>query len=156
LAKLKRDRTKANAAVKKLEDDFWPLDSGGRAAKAKQLKAKAAATSGAVAEGQQALLLEVEAAVPAAAPAEKPSAGLHQARDALKEACGERGVVLGILRDDLGAKLEGHVVRGRRELVSAYRNWEDKYAVSSRDVEAWRARAAAKLEGFLKELGYGE
>lgn len=29
LAKLKRDRTKANAAMKKLEDDFWPLDSGG-------------------------------------------------------------------------------------------------------------------------------
>ncbi|MEV4455787.1 class I SAM-dependent DNA methyltransferase [Microbispora sp. NPDC049633] len=66
----------------------------------------------------------------------------------------ERRVVLDLLRDDLAAKLEGHVVRRRQELAEAYQRWEDKYAVSLRDIEAERERSAAILNGFLKELGY--
>ncbi|MFI7537483.1 N-6 DNA methylase [Streptosporangium sp. NPDC049376] len=68
----------------------------------------------------------------------------------------ERRVVLDLLRDDLTAKLEGHVVRRRRELAEACRVWEDKYAVSLREIEAERERSAAVLDGFLKELGYAE
>ncbi|MCD9880562.1 type I restriction-modification system subunit M [Streptomyces guryensis] len=149
LAKLKRDRAKANAAVKKLEDDFWPLDS---ARKVKQSKPKTSGrTSAAQGEGQQ-TLLDVGVDASSERPAES---GLYQACDALKKAHKERDTVLGILRDDLAAKLEAHVVRRRRELVSAYGTWEGKYAVSLHDVEARRTATAAKLEGFLKELGYG-
>lgn len=111
-------------------------------------------SAAAVEEGQQVLLLEVEATAPVSVPDAEPSAGLHQARDALKKARGERGVVLGILRDDLAAKLEGHVVRGRRELIASYENLEGKYAVSLQDVAAQRSEAATKLEDLLKELGY--
>ncbi|MBT2526173.1 SAM-dependent DNA methyltransferase [Streptomyces sp. ISL-99] len=145
LAKLKRDRTKANAAVKKLEDDFWPLDSVGKA-KPAAAKAKEAAPA-------QTTLLDIHVEVAAKV---RTVTGLTRAREALKTEEAEREVVLGILRADLAATLDGHVGRGRRELVTAYRTWEDKYAVSLRDIEARRAEAAAKLEGFLKELGYAE
>ncbi|MCP3819976.1 type I restriction-modification system subunit M [Streptomyces sp. A3M-1-3] len=133
LAKLKRDRTKANAAVKALEDDFWPLDSDGQS---KVLGLDAGQDQG---EGQQTLGDQLPR--------------LHRARAALDEA-GEREAVLGVLRDDLAAKLTGHVVRRRRELVAAYGVWDGKYAVSLREIEARRAEAADRLERMLKELGY--
>jgi type I restriction enzyme M protein len=149
LAKLKRDRTKANAAVKKLEDDFWPLESARRPTNS----AKTVAAAEAGAAPTQGTLLDIPEA---GAAKDKPLPGLTLARRAMATEEAAREVVLGILRSDLAATLEGHVVRGRRELVSTYRTWEDKYAVSLRDIEARRAEAAAKLEGFLKELGYGE
>jgi type I restriction enzyme M protein len=68
---------------------------------------------------------------------------------------GERRVVLDLLRDDLAGKLDGHVVRRRRGLAVAYELWESKYAVSLREIRAGREKAAAALDGFLKELGYG-
>ncbi|MGW6603945.1 N-6 DNA methylase [Streptomyces sp. NPDC055036] len=148
LAKLKRDRTKANAAVKKLEDDFWPLDS---ARKPKKVAAAAAADTAPV--PAQATLMDVP---PADTPKARPKPGLTRAREALDTEEKAREVVLGILRADLASTLDGHVMRGRRELVTAYRTWEDKYAVSLRDIEARRAEASAKLENFLKELGYAE
>jgi type I restriction enzyme M protein len=118
LAQLKKDRTKANAAVKQLEADFWrPWPPTGQP------------TLG-----------------------EEPPR-LFRAREVL-DAGAEREVVLGVLRGDLAAKLEGHVARRRRELVAAVRVWDDKYAVSLRDIETRRVAAAAQLEGFLKELGY--
>ncbi|MFI2366981.1 N-6 DNA methylase [Streptomyces sp. NPDC018833] len=68
---------------------------------------------------------------------------------------GERRVVLELLRDDLAGKLDGHVVRRRRELVDAYGVWADKYAVSLKEIRAERERAAEKLDGFLEEIGHG-
>ncbi|WP_327297516.1 type I restriction-modification system subunit M [Streptomyces sp. NBC_01197] len=79
--------------------------------------------------------------------------GLFRARDELGEE-GERRVVLDLLRADLAAKLEGHVVRWQRELAASYETWEQKYAVSLREIRAGRELAAGKLDGFLKELGY--
>lgn len=67
---------------------------------------------------------------------------------------GERRVVLELLRDDLAAKLNGHVVWRRRQLIGVCEVWVDKYAVSLREIRGERERAAATLEGFLKELGY--
>lgn len=84
---------------------------------------------------------------------DRPTPGLHEARDALDET-GAREIVLGILRDDLASKLEGHVVRRRRELIDAYLGWERKYLVSLQDIEARREAATERLNGFLKELGY--
>ena len=69
---------------------------------------------------------------------------------------GERRVVLALLRDDLTAKLDSHIVRRRRELVDAYGVWSDKYAVSLRELRAEREKAAARLGGFLNELGYAD
>ncbi|GAA0350392.1 class I SAM-dependent DNA methyltransferase [Streptomyces blastmyceticus] len=152
LKKLKRERTAAGKAVKELEDDFWPLDGAGRSS-AKPKKPKAVAVE-ATASGQTAL--DVSVAEGDGADEEKArDPRLRRARRALDEIpTGRRDVVLGILHDDLVAKLDGHVVRRRRELIGAYRLWEDKYAVSLRDIEARRKAAAERLDGFLEELGY--
>ncbi|GAB2773040.1 type I restriction-modification system subunit M [Streptomyces daliensis] len=118
LAKVKRDRAKAGAEIKRLEADFWfewTPDA--------QLKL-----------GE-----------------EKPR--LFRAREALAGE-DEQRVVLDLLRGDLACKLDGHVVRKRRELVDGYEVWADKYAVSLTEIRAGRERAVATLDGFLKELGY--
>ncbi|WP_247194717.1 hypothetical protein [Streptomyces scabiei] len=79
--------------------------------------------------------------------------GLFRARKEL-DVEGERRVVLDLLRDDLAAKLDGHAVRWQRELRASYETWEQKYAVSLKEIRAGRERAAGELDGFLKELGY--
>ncbi|WP_413103395.1 N-6 DNA methylase [Streptomyces sp. Inha503] len=151
LAKLKKDRTAAGNEVKRLEADFWPLESAKRG-RPKAKKKAVAAEEAAVQD-----TLDVLAEAPPEADADKPTKlpRLTRARRALtEEKSGERRVVLDILRNDLSSKLEGHVVRRRRELVDSYRVWEDKYAVSMRDIEARRAEAAKRLDGFLEVLGY--
>ncbi|MER7791650.1 class I SAM-dependent DNA methyltransferase [Streptomyces sp. NPDC097640] len=87
---------------------------------------------------------------------EEPPRLAQARRELARDPERERGVVLGLLRDDLAAKLDGHVVRRRRGLVEAYGVWEGKYAVSLREIRAQREKATAKLDGFLKELGYAE
>lgn len=67
---------------------------------------------------------------------------------------GERRVVLDLLRDDLAGKLEGHVVRRRRELIDVYGTWTDKYAVSLREIRAERDLVAARLGAHMRELGH--
>ncbi|MBF8186265.1 N-6 DNA methylase [Nonomuraea sp. K274] len=117
LDRVKKQRTKAAALIKRLETDFWfPWPSD-----------------------------------PPKLNDEPPY--LFRARKALS-AQDERRIVLDLLRDDLATKLHGHVVRRRRELVETYRVWEDKYAVSLREIQSEREGATAILEGFLKELGY--
>ncbi|GES31833.1 N-6 DNA methylase [Streptomyces angustmyceticus] len=158
LKKLKKDRTAAGKAVKELEDDFWPLESGRRAvAKPKKAAAKGKRALAAEAEAggaaAQATLDLVIAEDSGAEEEKKPDPRLYRARDGLGDA-GRRETVLGILRDDLASKLVGHVVRRRRELIDMYRVLEDKYGVSLRNIEAQRAEAAERLDGFLKELGY--
>ncbi|MEZ7129275.1 N-6 DNA methylase [Nonomuraea sp. AD125B] len=119
LDRVKKARTKAAAAIKRLEADFWfPWPSD-----------------------------------PPKLDEEPPR--LFRARRGLGPQ-DERRVVIDLLRDDLAAKLHGHVVQRRRELVETYRRWEDKYAVPLREIEAERERSAAVLDGFLKELGYAE
>lgn len=156
LKKLKRERTAAGKAVKALEEAFYPLDGMGGAPKAAtaadaaKKKAAAAESVAAASAGQTALDVAVADAI---ADEERPTPRLHEVRDALSEA-GAREIVLGILRDDLASKLEGHVVRRRRELVDVYVGWERKYLVSLRDIEARREAASKRLDGFLEELGY--
>ncbi|OMI40394.1 type I restriction-modification system subunit M [Streptomyces sparsogenes] len=149
MTKLKKDRTAAGNEVKRLENDFWPLEPSGRGRPKAKKKAVAAETP------EQGTLNVLADVLPADAEKSPKMSRLARARKALaEEVDGERRVVLGILRDDLAGKLEGHVVRRRRELVEAYRVWEDKYAVSLREIEERRAEAAKRLEGFLEELGY--
>ncbi|WP_267593087.1 type I restriction-modification system subunit M [Carbonactinospora thermoautotrophica] len=66
----------------------------------------------------------------------------------------EEDLVLRIFKADLQARLDREIAAGRRALVDRFRTWADKYAVTLRDLEAERDAAAARLEGFLKELGY--
>ncbi|MFC5719566.1 N-6 DNA methylase [Streptomyces gamaensis] len=150
LKKLKRERTAAGKAVKELEDDFWPLDGGSsrRSAKPK----RGAAVSAAADSGQMAL--DVSGAdADAGGDEEAVEPRLHRARGAL-DAARRRDVVLEILHDDFVTKLDGHVVRRRRELIDMYRVCEEKYAVSLRDIETRRVEAAERLNGFLERLGY--
>ncbi|RPK39866.1 class I SAM-dependent DNA methyltransferase [Streptomyces sp. ADI93-02] len=149
LKKAKRERTAAGKAVKALEEAFYPLDGMGGGAKAVSGAAKKKAEAAESASAEQTAL---DVAV-VDAEEERPTPGLHEVRDALTEE-GARGIVLGILRDDLASTLEGHVVRRRRELIDTYLGWEHKYLVSLRDIETRRTAAVKRLEGFLEELGY--
>ncbi|MFE4690942.1 N-6 DNA methylase [Streptomyces sp. NPDC056749] len=154
LKALKKKRTAAGKAVKALEEAFYPLDGMGGAAKAATAAAKkeaeAAESAAATSAGQTALDVTVG---DADADEERPTPGLHKLRDALNDAVA-REIVSGILRDDLASKLEGHVVRRRRELIDVYLGWDRKYLVSLRDIEARREAAAGQLDEFLEELGY--
>lgn len=62
--------------------------------------------------------------------------------------------VLSFLDSDLQARMDRFVAVGRQDLVTAYRNWGSKYAVTLSSLEQQRVAATERLAGFLKELGY--
>lgn len=145
LKTLKKERAAAGKAVKALEEAFYPFDGMGSALRRRRAKA----VEPALPAGQTALAMAADPEPDQ----ERPTPGLHKVRDMLTESAA-REVVLGILRDDLASKLDGHVVRRRRDLIDVYLGWERKYLVSLRDIEARREAAARRLQGFLEELGY--
>ncbi|MER5552186.1 class I SAM-dependent DNA methyltransferase [Streptomyces sp. NPDC002793] len=80
---------------------------------------------------------------------------LRAARDVvLAEEGGPERVVLEVLDTDLSGRLDSATAARRRELVAAFRNWAEKYAVSLTDLEAESDGAAGELGSWLKELGY--
>jgi type I restriction enzyme M protein len=64
-------------------------------------------------------------------------------------------VVLGVLDEDLTGRLDAAVAVGRRELVSVFRRWAQKYAVSLSELEGSSEAAQGELGNWLEELGYG-
>lgn len=68
---------------------------------------------------------------------------------------GARDMVLDLLKADLKAVLDRAVSVHRQHVVSTVENWWDKYRVTLRDIEKDRDDAKTRLDGFLKELGYG-
>ncbi|MFJ2764692.1 type I restriction-modification system subunit M [Streptomyces prasinus] len=146
LKKLKRERTAANKAVKVLEEAFYPFDGMGNASAPTAKEKPKAAEEEALGQTELAVAVEEE-------PTGCPTPRLHKAREQLTDDRA-REIVLGILRDDLASKLEGHVVRRRRGLIEAYVGWERKYLVSLRNIEKRHQAASEKLNGFLEELGY--
>lgn len=79
---------------------------------------------------------------------------LEEAREALgPDKVGE--LVLGILKADLGKELDRYVAAHRQKVIAAVENWWDKYRVTLRDIEGERNAAKARLDEFLKGLGYG-
>jgi type I restriction enzyme M protein len=66
-----------------------------------------------------------------------------------------RDPVISIFKADLQDRLDAEVAVGRRVLVDRYRTWADKYAVTLHALESQRAHAAARLNNYLKDLGYG-
>jgi type I restriction enzyme M protein len=66
----------------------------------------------------------------------------------------ETDLVLRILKADLQARIGDRMLAGRRRLIDRFRMWADKYAVTLRDLEAQRDKAASRLESDLERLGY--
>lgn len=67
-----------------------------------------------------------------------------------------RELVLDILKADLGKELARYVAAHRQKVIAAVENGWDKYRVTLRDSEGERDEAKARLDGFLKELGYAQ
>ncbi len=65
-----------------------------------------------------------------------------------------RDLVLSIERERLAEELARYATAKRQALVAALETLWDKYHVSLRELEAERDTAAARLAGFVEELGY--
>ncbi|MEV6299850.1 class I SAM-dependent DNA methyltransferase [Actinoplanes sp. NPDC051861] len=65
-----------------------------------------------------------------------------------------RELVLDVFRQQLTTRLDSHTAAARRLLELAFHTWADKYAVTLRDMEAHREVSAARLDDYLKDLGY--
>ena len=65
-----------------------------------------------------------------------------------------RELVLDLFLADIADLTEQELTRHRREIVSAFETWWDKYRDTLASIEEERDSAAEKLAGFLSELGY--
>ena len=65
-----------------------------------------------------------------------------------------KGVILERLHRLLLQTYEGYLRADQRTCIAALENLHGKYAVTAKQIEAKRDEAAAKLRGFLVELGY--
>ncbi|MBK8025196.1 MAG: hypothetical protein IPK19_28360 [Chloroflexi bacterium] len=65
-----------------------------------------------------------------------------------------KGVILERLHRLLVQTYEGYLRADQRACIAALENLHGKYAVTAKQIEAKRGEAAAKLRGFLVELGY--
>lgn len=66
-----------------------------------------------------------------------------------------REIVLDVLNEDLSGRLDAAVSAGRRELVSVFRRWAEKYGVSLTELEGESEAAQGELGEWLEVLGYG-
>ena len=65
-----------------------------------------------------------------------------------------RRIVLNAMELELLAEAQDRIARHREALTAAFETWWDKYQTPLSTIERKRDEAAAKLTGFLKELGY--
>jgi type I restriction enzyme M protein len=83
-----------------------------------------------------------------------------QLSDRLEEAHAEvagdeaRKLVMDILLADLRAEIDRRIATRRQAVVADLENWWEKYRVTLRDIERERDDAKARLDGFMRELGY--
>lgn len=78
---------------------------------------------------------------------------LTEASEALDDSSA-RHVVLAAMEHDLLREAEARVGRHREAVAATFEAWWDKYQTPLSTLEAERDIAAAKLAGYLKELGY--
>ncbi|MFD5450680.1 N-6 DNA methylase [Streptomyces sp. NPDC003470] len=79
---------------------------------------------------------------------------LKAAAEMAKAEDGGQRVVLEVLGEGLSTRLDAMSAAGRRELVTVFRRWAEKYAVSLAELEADSEGAAEEFGAWLKELGY--
>lgn len=84
---------------------------------------------------------------------EKFTSHLNQGVDGLDEPRAAE-LLLTILHNDMQAILERYVSAQRKQIVTAFENWWDKYRVTLNEIEHKRDTAALALQGFLRGLGY--
>jgi type I restriction enzyme M protein len=65
-----------------------------------------------------------------------------------------RQIVFDAMEHDLLAEAQDRIAQHRRTVITAFETWWDKYQTPLSSLEAERDGAAAKLVGFLGELGY--
>jgi type I restriction enzyme M protein len=80
---------------------------------------------------------------------------LQAARRELDEA-GARELLLGILCAELDAILRRYVAEQRRDVVAAFEDWWEKYAVTLREIDQARHVSTQTLDRYLRQLQYGE
>ena len=78
---------------------------------------------------------------------------LNQAVDGLDEPQASE-LLLTILHNDMQAIVERYIAAQRKQIVTAFENWWDKYRVTLNEIEQKRDAAALGLQGFLRGLGY--
>jgi type I restriction enzyme M protein len=78
---------------------------------------------------------------------------LAEASEALDDSSAGQ-IVVDAMEQDLLAGAQERITRHRRAVITAFETWWDKYQTPLSTLEAERDDAAAKLAGFLKELGY--
>ena len=83
---------------------------------------------------------------------------LHRLETARADVAPEeaQALVLAIQRQRLETKLDRYATEKRQVLIEAIETWWNKYHVSLRALEAEREAAAARLDGFVEELGYAD
>ncbi len=64
-------------------------------------------------------------------------------------------LVLDSFKEGITTELERYVTAHRQQVIATVENWWDKYRVNFREIEAKRDEAAARLDEFLTQLGYG-
>lgn len=78
---------------------------------------------------------------------------LSDASEALDDSSA-RQIVLDAMEHDMAGEAADRIGRHRRVVVEAFETWWDKYHTPLSILEGERESAAAKLAGFLTELGY--
>jgi len=78
---------------------------------------------------------------------------LSDASEALDDSSA-RQIVLDAMEHDMAGEAANRIGRHRRVVVEAFETWWDKYHTPLSILEGERDSAAAKLAGFLTELGY--
>lgn len=63
-------------------------------------------------------------------------------------------LLLTILHNDMNAIVERYIAAQRKQIVSEFENWWDKYRVTLTDIEGKRDKATETLQEFLKGLRY--
>jgi type I restriction enzyme M protein len=152
-------------AIEELEAKKAELDSQIKAASPKDANAgegEAAETADAdadeentVDEAQLKAWKRELAAVRKQLKARKESFAAHvdTAVDGLTPAAADN-LLLTILHDDMSAIVERYIAAQRKQIVTAFENWWDKYRVTLTEIEGRRDEAAKVLQGFLTGLGY--
>ena len=56
--------------------------------------------------------------------------------------------------DNLNNVIQRYIAAQRKQIVTAFENWWDKYRVTLNEIEQKRDAAALGLQGFLRGLGY--